>query len=57
MKTNPRRFQFMILKKIPRPNVALIVNSVVINESAKVVLQGLTIDNNETFEEHINNLC
>lgn len=47
----------MILKKIPRPNVALIVNSVVINESAKVVLQGLTIDNNETFEEHINNLC
>ena len=47
----------MILGEKKRNSVKLIINSTEIEESKKVVLLGITIDNLLTFNEHIGNLC
>ena len=47
----------MILGKKKRNSVKLIINTTEIEESKKVVLLGITIDNLLTFIEHIDNLC
>ena len=44
LRTNPGKFQFMILGKKKRNSVKLIINSTEIKESKKVLL-GITIDN------------
>ena len=47
----------MILVKKKRNSVKLIINTTEIEESRKVVLLGITIDNLLIFNEHIDNLC
>ena len=56
LQANPGKFQFIILGKKNRNSVNLIINSTKIEESKKVVLLGITIDNLLTFSEHIDNL-
>ena len=53
------KFQFMVFGKKKRNSVKLIINSIEIEESEKVVLLGVTIDNLIDIEniEHIDNLC
>ena len=53
----PDKFQLMILGKKNRNSVKLIISSTEIEETKKVVLLGITIDNPLTFNEHIDNLC
>ena len=57
MKTNPKKFQFMILGKSTRQSIILNVNNIKIRESSSVVLLVLTIDNRLNFKDHINILC
>ena len=57
LQANPSKFQFMILGKKKRNSVKLIINTTEIEESRKVVLLGITIDNLLIFNEHIDNLC
>ena len=57
LQANPGKFQFTILGKKKRNSVTLIINSTKIEESKKVVLLGITINNPLTFNEHIDNLC
>ena len=57
LKANPGKFQFIILGKKTRNSVKLIINTTEIEESRKVVLLGITIDNLLIFNEHIDNLC
>ena len=57
MKTNPKKFQFMILGKSTRQSIILNVNNIKIRESSSVVLLVLTIDNRLNFKVHINILC
>ena len=57
MKPNPKRFQFMVLRKSTRQSIILNINNIKIRESSSVVLPGLTIDNRLTFKDHINILC
>ena len=57
LQANPGKFQFMILVKKKRNSVKLIINTTEIEESRKVVLLGITIDNLLIFNEHIDNLC
>ena len=47
----------MFLGKKKQNLVRLITNSTEIEESKKVVLLGITINNLLTFNEHIDNLC
>ena len=53
----PGKFQFMILGKKKRNSVKLIINTTEVEESKKVVLLGITINNLLTFKKHIDNLC
>ena len=58
LQATPGKFLFMILgRKKNEISVKLIINSTKIEESKKVVLLGITIDNLLTFNEHIDNLC
>ena len=57
LQANPGKLQFMILGEKKRISVKLIINSTEIEESKKVVLLGITIDNLLTFNEHLDNLC
>ena len=57
LQANPVKFQFMIIGKKKRNSIKLIINSTEIEETKKVVLLGIRIDNLLTFNEHINNLC
>ena len=57
LQANPGKFQFMILGKKKRNSVKLIINTTEIEESRKVVLLGITINNLLIFNEHIDNLC
>ena len=57
LQANPGKFQFMILGKKKRNSVKLIINTTEIEESRKIVLLGITIDNLLIFNEHIDNLC
>ena len=55
LKANPRKFQFMILGKKQSNKVKLKINSIVIIIGIDTVeLLGITIDNKQTFNEHIN---
>ena len=47
----------MILGKKKRNSVKSIINTTEIEESRKVVLLGITIDNLLNFNEHIDNVC
>ena len=49
MKANPKKFQIMILGKTSRQPITLNINQIKVNKSQKVVLLGLTIDNQLTF--------
>ena len=55
LQANPGKIQFMILGKKKRNSVKLIINSIEIEESKKVVLLGVVTDNLLTFNEHIDN--
>ena len=57
MKANPNKFQFMILGKTPRQLNMLNINQIKVEESQKVVLLGLTINNRLTFKNHVDMLC
>ena len=57
LQANPGKFQFMILRKKTPSSVKLIINSTEIEETKKVVLLVITINNLITFNEHIDNLC
>ena len=57
MKTNPEKFQFIILSKTRRPEYNLLIDSNVIKESADVELLGLIVDNKLSFEKHFAKLC
>ena len=57
LQANPCEFQFIILGKKKRNSVKLIINTTEIEESKKVVLLGITIDNLLIFNGHIDNLC
>ena len=57
MKTNSKKFQFMVLSKSTRQSIILTINNVKLRESSSVVLLGLTIDNRLTFKDHINISC
>ena len=57
LQANPGKFQFIVLGKKKRNLVELIINTTEIEESRKVVLLGITIDNLLIFNEHIDNLC
>ena len=57
MKVNPTKFQFVILGKTPRKPIILNINQIKVEESQKVVLLGLTIDNRLTFKDHVDMLC
>ena len=57
MKANPNKFQFMILGKTPRQLIMLNINQIKVEESQKVVLLGLTIDNRLAFKNHVDMLC
>ena len=57
MKANPKKFKFMILGKTPRQPIILNINQMKVEESQKVVLLGLTIDNRLTFKDHVGMLC
>ena len=57
MKANSKKFQFMILGKTPRQIIMLNINQPRVESSQKVVLLGLTIDNQLTFKDHVDVLC
>ena len=57
MKTNSKKFQFMVLSKSTTQSIILNINNVKLRESSSVVLLGLTIDNRLTFKDHINISC
>ena len=57
MKVNPKKIQFMILGKTPRQLIILNINQIKVEESQKVVLLGLRIDNRLTFKNHVDMLC
>ena len=57
LQADPGKFQFIILGKEKRNSVKLIINSNEAEESKKVVLLCITIDNPLTFNEHIDHLC
>ena len=52
MKANPKKIPFMIHGKTTRHPIMLNINQIKVEESQKVVLLGLTIDNILTFEDH-----
>ena len=56
LQANPGKFQFMILGKKKRNSVKLIINTIEIEESRKVVLLGITINNLLILNENIDNL-
>ena len=57
MKANPKKFQFMIFGKTSRKPITLNINQIKVKESQKVLLLGLTIDNQLTFKDHVDMLC
>ena len=48
MKVNPKKNLIMILDKMPRQPITLNINQIKVEESQKVVLLGITIDNRLT---------
>ena len=56
-KVNSKKYQFMLLGKTPRQTTMLNINQLKVEESQKVVILGLTIDNRLTFKDHFDMLC
>ena len=56
LQANSCKFQFMILGKKKQNSVKLIINTTEMEESRKVVLLGIIIDNFLIFNYHIDNL-
>ena len=52
LQDNPGKFQFMILGKKKQNSIKLIKNSTEIEETKKLVLLGITIDNLLTLNKH-----
>ena len=57
MKTNPCKFQFLVLGFKNIAPFRLTVNSKIIPCSNEVKLLGITIDNELKFKKHIGDLC
>ena len=57
LKTNPGKFQFMILGKKNCLKYSLKIGSITTKASDEVELLGITIDKALNFKEHIENLC
>ena len=57
MKTNPGKFQFMVLGVKNIASLRLNVNGKIIPCSSEVKLLGVTIDNELKFKKHIQDLC
>ena len=57
MKTNPDKFQFMVLGVKSKAPLRLNVNGNIILCSNEVKLLGITIDNELKFKKHIEDLC
>ena len=57
MKTNPKKFQFMILSKKSYQPQKFAVNTFTTDESDEVELLRLTIDKELNFSKHIDKLC
>ena len=57
LKTNPGKFQFMILGDKSHHKHILKMNSIKVEASDDVLLLGVTIDKKLTFKRHIENLC
>ena len=57
MKANPKKIKFTILGKTPRQLIIRNINQIKVEESQKVVLLGLTIDNRLIFKDHVDMLC
>ena len=57
LQANPGKFQFMILGKKKQNSIKLIIDTTGIEESRKIVLLGIPIDNILAFNEHTDNLC
>ena len=55
MKVTPKKIQFMILDKMTRQHM-LNINQIKVEESQKVVLLGLNIDNRLTFKDYVDML-
>ena len=47
----------MILGKTPRQPIILNINQIKVEESQKIVLLDLAIDNRLTFKDHVSMLC
>ena len=56
LKTNPGKFQFMILKRKNHRRQRMVINSITVKESNEVTLLGKTTDNKLVFKKHIENL-
>ena len=52
-----KKFQFTIFDKTPKQSIVLNTNQIKIEESQKVVLTGLAIDNWLTFKDQIDMIC
>ena len=57
MKTNPDKFQFMILGLSDDECFILKINAIEIRNTTEVELLGLTIDHKLKFDAHIDKLC
>ena len=57
LKANEGKFEFMILNRENHRRQRMVINSITVKESNKVMLLGKTIDNKLVFEKHIENLC
>ena len=57
LKTNPSKFQFMILEEKQNTPFALNINGKKINNSREIELLGIAIDNQLKFKKHIEKLC
>ena len=57
LKTNPGKFQFMILGDKSHHKHILKINSIKVQASDDILLLGITIDKKLTFKQHIENLC
>ena len=57
LKSNPGKFQFMVLGSKNERSFNIHINNVQIKNSNKVTLRGIKIDKNLTFKKHISELC
>ena len=57
LKANEGTFEFMILNRENHRRQRMVINSITVKESNKVMVLGMTIDNKLVFEKHIENLC